>query len=190
MINNVECIDAKWYPEHPVKGLPYIQCMAKRTTAGVANLSVTVAGQISSVLEVEAVERAGVCTVCKESTVEADVDLETGRTKTFWGRNEPVGELCTYCQEGALCKSSTYKKSIPIQKWFIQKLDISGGPNSANSEEKDPISRRERRDYSCALELLGNQEHVFPAACLFDHIYDEKLVNEYPWVAASKRDLW
>ena len=130
----MECIDAKWYPEHPVKGLPYIQCTAKRTTAGVANVSVTVAGQISSVLEVAAVERAGVRTVCKESTDEADVDLETGRTKDFWGRNEPVGELCTYCPEGASCSSSTYKNPIAIQKWYIQPLDISGGPNAANSE--------------------------------------------------------
>ena len=125
-INNVPCTEAMWYPEHPIKGLPYIQCNAKRTEAGVANVSVTVAGQTSTVIAVEAVERAGVRTVCMESKLEADVDLETGRAKEFWGRNSPVGELCTFCPEGAACNSQTYEAPISLQQWFIQDLDISG----------------------------------------------------------------
>jgi hypothetical protein len=61
-----------------------------------------------------------------ESKLEADVDLETGRAKEFWGRNSPVGELCTFCPEGAACNSQTYEAPISLQQWFIQDLDISG----------------------------------------------------------------
>jgi hypothetical protein len=132
MINNEECLNAKWYREHPIKGLPYISCNAQRTVAGVANVSVTVAGQTSNIVEIDSVERAGVRTVCKESSKESDIDLKTGKVKSYWGRNDPAGELCTICPEGASCIND-YQEPKSIGSWYVQDLDISGGNGASDS---------------------------------------------------------
>ena len=107
---------------------------------------------------------------------------------TFY-RNEPVGELCTFCPDGASCQSATYNEPISIQKWFIQDLDISGGrdalcENGPTDKDcpTDLISRRERRDYDRALQTLGNGERVCPSERLFDAIEDSQLMQDYPWV--------
>ena len=117
-------------------------------------------------------------------------------SKFYFYRNEPVGELCTFCPDGASCQSATYNEPISIQKWFIQDLDISGGrdalcENGPTDKDcpTDLISRRERRDYDRALQTLGNGERVCPSERLFDAIEDSQLMQDYPWVALTKRDL-
>jgi hypothetical protein len=193
-IDNEECKakgedHAIWLPEHPVKGLPYISCVARDTMAGIVNISVFVAGQQSRIIQVESISRAGVRSICKPSTKEKDLDLKTGQPKEFWGRIEPARELCTPCPEGSGCNDDSYDPPFSVANFFIQELDISGGRNSLFTSENDPVTRRERRDYKRATEQQNVKARVCPPERLLDPVLDAALYKRFEAAVMNKRDF-
>ena len=180
---------ATWFPEHPVKGLPYISCKALQTMAGIANISVFVAGQQSRIVPIKSVSRAGVRSVCKDSELEEDIDLKTGQSKAYWGRIDPARELCTACREGSGCMSDTYAPPFSTAEFYIQKLDISGGRNALYSTKNDLISVRERRDYSRAVEQQSVSLRVCPPERLLDPVLDAKMYKRFEQAVMNKRDF-
>jgi len=194
-INDEPCDDALWNRQHEIVGLPFVSCRARETVAGIANVSLFVAGQQSSFIISGEVDAAGVRTVCQESKKEKDVDLKTGRPLEYWGRNEPVGELCTPCQDGSLCDTRTYTAPTSLSGYYMVELDISKsltgeGDDSNGDDTKDLLIRRERRDYERALESFRhNNKRVCPSERLFDLVADAKLVKQFPFAAATKREL-
>ena len=189
-INGEACDNALWHREHPVKGLPYVTCSARRTITGIANVSVSVAGQSSNIVIASSVAAAGVRTVCREEV--SDVDLVTGQAQEFWGRNEPVGELCAKCVDGLACQDATYSVPFSIQKYYIVDLDVSAGASALQIDtvDADVVSRREKRDYERALEIFPiSGERVCPAERLFDRTLDAALVKSYPFAAKNRRNL-
>jgi len=189
-INGEECDNAKWHREHPVRGLPYISCSARRTITGIANASVFVAGQSSNILIASSSAAAGVRTICREAA--SDIDLETGQAQEYWGRNEPVGELCTKCVEGLSCQDNTYNEPFSIKNYYMVDLDISGGRKALQItlDGADGVSRRERRNYETALEKIPKSgERKCPPERLFDSQVDAELVKSYPFASEHKRDI-
>ena len=188
-INDYPCENALWHRQHDEVGLPYVSCTAKETVTGVANVSLFVAGQQSSFIITEGFESAGVRTVCHESKKEADLDLETGKALAYWGRREPVGELCAPCQEGSLCNANSYDSPTSLAGYFIVELDISNKVTDQEDEE-DVVTRRERRDYTRGLESFQNNgKRICPPERMFDPETDAERLKEFPYAAFTKREL-
>jgi hypothetical protein len=183
---------ATWLREHPVKGLPYISCTAQQTMAGIANISVFVAGQQSRIIQVSSVQRAGVRSVCKSSTSETEVDIKTGQAQDYWGRIDPRRELCTECPDGSGCNTDeTYDAPFATENFYIQKLDISGGRSSLFLEPVpgDRISKREKRDYERATENQTVSMRVCPPERLLDPVMDKALHIRFEQAVLNKRDF-
>ena len=155
-INGEQCDNAQWHRQHDVVGLPYVSCTARETVVGIANVSLFVAGQQSSFLITESLDAAGVRAVCKESTDKADLNLLTGKQLGYWGRNEPVGELCAPCQAGSLCQTGTYESPTSLSGYFMVELDVGNKMSGEASAEESAVTKRERRDYARAMETLNS----------------------------------
>ena len=208
-VDGVECKSkgqehATWLPEHPIKGLPYISCTATQTMAGINNMSLFIAGQQSRILKIESVTRAGVRSICKASELEEDVDLTTGQSTEFWGRIEPYRELCTKCVNGSGCNDETYDPPFSVTGFYIQELDISGGRKSMlidmdTISKTDRITRREKRDYTRALEKQNQYQRVCPSERLLDPVEDgtvtksnsesQDLYHQFEAAVINKRDF-
>jgi hypothetical protein len=190
-INGEECKNAQWNSQHDVEGLPYISCDAQRTITGISNVSVFVAGQQGEFFVSDSIEDAGVRSVCMQSKKEADTDLLTGKTVTYWGRSEPVGELCAECQFGTLCEGGTYKAPQALAGFFIVDLDITATSATPRpSGEEDRIDKRARRDYDRALETFFHDgQRVCAPERLMDRSADAKIVGTYGFALTTKRDL-
>ena len=193
-INGEPCDDALWNRQHETVGLPFVSCRARETVAGIANVSLFVAGQQSSFIITDAVDAAGVRTVCQESKDAKDINLKTGVAMEYWGRNEPVGELCTPCQDGSLCDTRTYSAPTSLSGFYMVELDVSNslidGAGSLGDDTTDLLVYRERRDYARALEeFQHNNKRVCPGERLFDPVADVELVKQFPFAAATKREL-
>ena len=76
--------------------------------------------------------------VCKESTDKADLDLLTGKQLGYWGRNEPVGELCAPCQAGSLCQTGTYEPPTSLSGYFMVELDVGNKISGEASAKRVP----------------------------------------------------
>ena len=188
-INGYPCDNALWNRQHEEVGLPYISCTARETIAGVANISLFVAGQHSSFVITEILDTAGVRTICQESKNEVDLDLETGKALGYWGRREPVGELCAPCQAGSLCNQNSYDNPMSLAGYYMVELDISNKVTN-QEEEEDIVTRRERRDYDRALEKFQNNgKRICPEERLFDPEVDAERVKNFPYAASTKREL-
>ena len=191
-INGEICDDALWHRQHDVVGLPYVSCRAKETVAGIANVSLHVAGQTSSFLISKSLKAAGVRTVCRESRNSADLNLETGRAIGYWGRNEPVGEICAPCQDGSFCSTGTYKAPESLAGYYMVELDISNKNAKLETDtyENTLISRREMRDYERSLETFrSNGKRLCPRERLFDPDVDADLIKQFPFAASTKREM-
>ena len=119
------------------------------------------------------------------------MNRETGQARAYWGRNQPVGELCAPCQDGSFCRTATYDAPISLSGYFISELDVSNKVTSyEDSERENMVSRRERRDYARAMETFrGNGKRVCPKERLFDPIADADLIKKFPFAASTKREL-
>ena len=189
LINGEPCDNALWNRQHEEVGLPYVSCAARETIAGVANISLFVAGQQSSFIITELLDTAGVRTVCQESKNKADLDLNTGKALGYWGRNEPVGELCTPCQEGSLCAQDSYGSPTSLSGYYIVELDISNKVTDQASDE-DMVTGRERRDYQRGLEKYRNNgKRICPEERMFDPDVDAERVKKFPYAVSTKREL-
>ena len=178
-----------WNEQHDAIGLPYISCEAQRTIVGAVNISIFVAGQQGQFLFAGSTNRLGVHAACFEE--EESLDLETGKTVQYWGRNYPAGELCAKCQAGALCKPGEYDAPTSLAGYYIVDLDITA--NSAKQPpngEENLIERRSRRDYDRALESFRSDgERVCAPERLLDETADSDIVKEYDFALKTKRDL-
>jgi hypothetical protein len=190
-INGETCDNAQWHSQHDVVGLPFIACDARRTLVGIGNVSVYVAGQQGHFFIGNSLETAGVSSVCVSSSREEDIDLETGNSVEWWGRNEPAGELCAKCQTGSLCQSGTYEAPISLAGFYVVDLDITAGSRTLIPADgvESLTERRARRDYDRALETFLDGERVCAPERILDPSEDSKYVEDYPFAVPTKRGL-
>ena len=178
LINGKICNNAKWKPRHKDKGLPYISCDAQTTITGISNVQVVVANQTGDLIITQNIDdESGMRAVCLPSGKSEDQDNSTGQFLEYWGRHEPIGELCAPCQPGTKCYSGSYEAPRALNGFFIVDLDITANFSTPMpSEPENLIDRRKRRDYDRALETF---RHNGMRVCPGERLLTKMLMHLY-----------